>query len=92
MKTTSVKLFSVALAVFTLSLSSASAEIIFAEDFDGGGVNSTFSFTNSGGAPPAVVDSGVIAHANVVQITDLLGSTNNSIAFDAAFIGYGADD
>ena len=72
-----------ALATTVLALPCSHAEIVFSEDFDGGGVNSVFTFTNSGGAPPAVVNSTVAPQANVAQITDLAGSTNNSIAFDA---------
>jgi len=75
--------FLVALASASLFSSTSQADVIFSEDFDGGGVNSVFAFTNTGGDPAAVVDSTIAANAMVAQITSLSTSNNNSIAFDA---------
>ncbi len=61
----------------------APAEIVLAEDFDGGAINSTWAFTNTGGAAPSVVDVSPVPNAMAARITSLSGSINNSLAFDA---------
>jgi hypothetical protein len=58
------------------------ADAILQEDFDNLHKNSSFELTNSDGAPPQVTDIGG-EHGNVLRITNLNGSNNNSAAWDS---------
>jgi hypothetical protein len=58
------------------------ANAILQEDFDAVHNNSSFELTNSDGAPPQVTDIGG-EHGNVLRITNLNGSNNNSAAWDS---------
>jgi hypothetical protein len=58
--------------------------VLMREDFDGNALNSTYAFTQSAGAfTPAVVASGLPTNGNAARLTALIGSSNNSIAWDA---------
>ena len=58
--------------------------VLMREDFDGNALNSTYAFTQSAGTfTPAVVDSGLASNGNAARLTALIGSSNNSIAWDA---------
>lgn len=57
---------------------------LLADNFDGAAVNSTYAFTQSSGSfAPGLAASGLLTNGNVVRITNLSGSINNSIAWDA---------
>ncbi len=69
------------LVLLALGLVSTSrAAILLSENFDGGSVNSTFTYT---GASTANVGG---SHGNVAQLTTLTGSNNNSIAFNSVTV------
>lgn len=55
--------------------------VLLAEDFDGGGMNSVYTYTNSGGSAPGTINVGGV-NQNTAQLTQLTGGNNNSIAFD----------
>lgn len=55
--------------------------VLLSENFDGGGVNSTFAYTNTSGSAPSTQNAGGV-NGNVAQITNNDGSNNNSIAFN----------
>jgi hypothetical protein len=75
----------VALCSLTPFAGSARAAMLLSENFDGGSVNSTFAYTNSGGGAPATVNVGG-ANSNVARITNLNASNNNSIAWNAVAV------
>jgi hypothetical protein len=61
---------------------------LLTDNFDGANLNSTYAFTNSGGTfVPVVSASGVAANGQAVQITDAVGSANNSIAWNRVASG-----
>ncbi len=70
------------LSVLLFAASRAEGEIVLAEDFDGGGVNSSFTFASLGGAGGSVV-SLPAPNGMAARVTNLNASNNNSIAFDA---------
>ncbi|MBP7950468.1 MAG: PEP-CTERM sorting domain-containing protein [Verrucomicrobiales bacterium] len=65
--------------------SSAHAAVLLSENFDGGGVNSVFAYTNSSGGAPSTQNVGG-GNANVARITNLNGSNNNSIAWNTVTV------
>jgi len=66
------------------SVPNLSYQPLLTENFDGGVLNSTYAFTNSGGAfVPAVTATGLPSNLQAAQLsTSESGSSNNSIAWD----------
>jgi hypothetical protein len=57
---------------------------VLADNFDGAAVASTYAFTQSAGSfTPGITGSGVATNGNAVRLTNLSGSINNSVAWNA---------
>lgn len=73
------------LGLFLLGTQISHGTIVFSENFDGGGVNSAFAYTNTTGSAPSTQNVGG-ANGNVARLTNNDSSNNNSIAFNAVNI------
>ena len=82
-------IFPVSAALFLACVPANAAVTLLAENFDGGGINSTFSLFNGSGAAPAVVNAGGV-NQNVAQVTNLNGGNFNSVWWNYVPLGSGA--